>query len=90
VLVRYEDLVGDFAGQADRLAGWLGLRFDTAAVLADYEQRRHHMTTRNADESVGRWRRDLSAENARKIWDVLGDELEPLGYVNDAAHRSDA
>jgi hypothetical protein len=90
VLVRYEDLVGDFVGQTDRLAGWLGLRFDTAAVLGDYEQRRHHMTTRSVDESVGRWRRDLSAEQARKIWDVLGDELEPLGYVNETALSSDA
>jgi hypothetical protein len=90
VLVRYEDLVGDFVGQADRLSHWLGLYFDPAAVLADYEQRRHHMTTRSVDESVGRWRRDLSAAQARKIWDVLGGELEPLGYVYDTALSSDA
>jgi hypothetical protein len=90
VLVRYEDLVGDFVGQADRLASWLGLHFDTADVLGDYERRRHHMTTRSVDESVGRWRRELSADKAHKIWDVLGGELEPLGYVNETAQSSDA
>jgi hypothetical protein len=89
MLVRYEDLVGDFVGQADRLARWLGLRFDPAAVLADYGQRGHHMTTRNVEESVGRWRRDLSAEQSNQLWDALGSELEPLGYMKEMSHGSD-
>jgi len=86
VLVRYEDLVGDFLGQADRLAGWLGLRLDSAAVLADYETRGHHRTTQSVEESVGRWRRELSADQFLKIWDALGGELELLGYADEGPH----
>ena len=86
VLIRYEDLVGDFVGQADRLGRWLGLRVDPAAVLADYEQRKHHRTTQSVEESVGRWRRDLSADQSRNIWDALGSELELLGYADESPH----
>jgi hypothetical protein len=84
VLIRYEDLVGDFVGQADRLAQWVGLRVDPAAVLADYEQRNHHRTTQSVEESVGRWRRELSADQSRNIWDALGGELELLGYPDES------
>jgi hypothetical protein len=86
ILIRYEDLVGDFAAQADRLARWLGLRLDPATVLADYEQRNHHRTTPSVEESVGRWRRELSADQSRNIWDVLGGELELLGYADETPH----
>jgi hypothetical protein len=83
VLIRYEDLVGDFVGQADRLARRLGLGLDSVAVLADYATRGHHRTTQSVEQSVGRWRRELSTVQSRKIWDVLGGELELLGYTDD-------
>jgi hypothetical protein len=83
IMLRYEDLVDDLGRQADRLAAWLGLHLDAGSVLAGQEQRRHHMTSASVAESVGRWRRELPADRARRIWDVLGPELEPLGYTGD-------
>jgi len=83
IILRYEDLVADLGRQADRLAAWLGLRLDAGSVLAGQEQRRHHMTSASVAESVGRWRRELPADQARRIWDVLGPELEALGYMAD-------
>jgi hypothetical protein len=41
------------------------------------------MTSATVAESVGRWRQELPADQARRIWDVLGPELEPLGYTAD-------
>jgi hypothetical protein len=83
VLLRYEDLVEDLGGWADRLGAWLGLRLDAGSVLAGQAERRHHMTSATVAESVGRWRQELPADQARRIWDVLGPELEPLGYTAD-------
>jgi hypothetical protein len=83
VVLRYEDLVDDLGRQADQLATWLGLHLDAGSVLATQEQRRHHMTSASVAESVGRWRRELQPGHARKIWEVLGPELEPFGYTAD-------
>jgi hypothetical protein len=41
------------------------------------------MTSASVAESVGRWRRELQPGHARKIWEVLGPELEPFGYTAD-------
>jgi hypothetical protein len=83
MILRYEDLVHDLDRWAYHLGAWLGLQLDAGSVLAGQAERRHHMTSASVDESVGRWRRELPAGQARRIWDVLGPELEPLGYVAD-------
>jgi hypothetical protein len=83
VLVRYEDLVEDLPRIASNLGSWLGVRLDAERVVAARESYRHHMTSDTAAESVGRWRRELRADWADRLWEVLGPELEPLGYTAD-------
>ena len=80
ILVRYEDLVGDLPGTARRLEALLGVRLDPDRVHAARAGYGHHVTTASAAESVGRWRRELSPDQATRLWDLLGPELEALGY----------
>jgi hypothetical protein len=80
LVLRYEDLATDLSGAADRLGTWLGLDLDADAVLAGVDAHRHHMTTESVEESIGRWRRDLSASDAGVVADRLGPLMEPYGY----------
>lgn len=82
LLIRYEDLVADVHGLATELGSWLGLDLDAQRVIAARDGHRHHLTTNTAAESVGRWRRDLATQQASRIWELLGSELEPLGYTS--------
>lgn len=80
LVVRYEDLVADLPGAAERLGGWLGARLDAPAVEASRDKFREHMTTPTVDASVGRWRTDVPAEQASVFREVLGEQLPALGY----------
>lgn len=80
LLVRYEDLVGDLAGEAARLEGWLGVHLDPAAVESGRDAFRHHMTTDSPESSVQRWRQDLSAPEIAAVDAVLGEHLARLRY----------
>jgi hypothetical protein len=77
---RYEDLVEDLPGQAERLEQWLGVSVDAKAVLADDSLRTRHASTPSASESIGRWREDLSSAEATRIAEELEPELDALGY----------
>jgi Sulfotransferase family len=77
---RYEDLIEDLPGQAERLERWLGVTIDVASVLADDSLRARHASTRSAPESIGRWREELSSADASHLSKELEPELEALGY----------
>jgi Sulfotransferase family len=68
--VRYEDLTADPRGTAERLASHLGL---DAHELGNALSRAH-------DRSVGRWRRDLTAEQLAEVEREAGALLRELGY----------
>ena len=76
VVVRYEDLVADLDGVAERLGAWLGVDLAASSVEVD----RQHMTSPSPAESVGRWQRDLAAGEAEAIAASLGPALAPFGY----------
>lgn len=82
-VIRYEDLAAHLTSEADRLSNWLDLCFDPRQVLAATDDRRQHMTSAGAAESVGRWRRELEPKLAVRLWDQLGSMLEPFGYSAD-------
>lgn len=77
ILVRYEDLVADGSGASRRVAGFLGVELDPAALEA-FD--RDHATSESATRSVGRWRHDLSREARETIEEELGDLLARFGY----------
>lgn len=80
MVIRYEDLVADLSAFAVTLSSWLGLQLDARVLEDSPEQNRHHMTSPSAAASVGRWRHELSARQAERIWEVLGVQLEAWGY----------
>lgn len=79
-LVRYESLVGDLEVEAERLGEWLGVRLDAAAVQRRRGEFADHITAGGAEQSVGRWRREMSPELAARFWRAMGAELSELGY----------
>jgi Sulfotransferase family len=78
-VVRYEDLVRDLPGVAGRLEHRLGVELDPTAVLADRELRTLHVTAGSPEESIGRWRRELSPGIAHGLEMALGSELRAVG-----------
>lgn len=81
VTLRYEDFAVDLAGAAIQLGEWLGLSLDPEVAQPSRVDLSHHLTTDSVEESIGRWRRDLLAEEADMIWETLGPRLEPHGYL---------
>jgi hypothetical protein len=71
VELRYEALVGDPHGEADRIADALG--------AASEPLRRAFSEVHGA--SVGRWRRDLTAEQVAEVEAEAGELLSDLGYA---------
>lgn len=80
MFVRYEDLVTDFPAYADKLSNWLGVHLDAKQALAVTDGDQRHRTTASAANSIGRWRRELAPALADRLWSILGDSLESLGY----------
>ena len=78
-IVRYEDLVLDLPGTAQRLGNWLGVELDAKSVLRDKSYRSKHMTAESAEQSIGRWRTELELEVAERFSSELGPELRALG-----------
>ena len=79
-LVRYESLVSDLAGEAERLGEWLGVRLDAEAVLRRRGDFTEHITAGKVEQSVGRWRGEMSADVAARFWAAMGEELAEFGY----------
>jgi len=88
LLVRYEDLVDDTAGELGVVLDWLGIEID--------EQRIRAIVAKFAFESIdpskrgpgkiyraatpGLWRESFDDEEQQLLWEVMGETLEELGY----------
>ncbi len=79
-VVRYEDLVTDLPGQAEKIGDWLGVRLDAEAVARRRGEYSGHITAGSVEESVGRWRREMSPEVAGLFNEAMGAELRALGF----------
>ena len=79
-VVRYEELIRDLPGVAARIGGWLSVDLDAAAVADDELMRLWHATTPSAEESIGRWRREMSPEMAAAFTRGMRAELAALGF----------
>lgn len=80
ILVKYERLALDLAGEAKRLSQWLGLELDAKAVEDQASGFAHHMTSDNPQASVERWRREMSAELNDFFVRELREEMKYFGY----------
>jgi hypothetical protein len=92
--LRYEDLVEDDQGTARRVFDWLALDYapEVEAFLLGHRDIDVHTIgsaePRQADfrvESIGRWRRELSASDIELAADVAGAFMTKHGYAIDVA-----
>jgi hypothetical protein len=87
ILVRYEDLIADLAGQTRRLEDLLGVALDASRVEADRPTMVHHTTAGSSSESVGRWLQEMTPEDRSAVEEGLGGLLEDYGYTRSPARR---
>ena len=80
VVVRYEDIVRDLPAIAASLGDWLGLELDPSVAERSSEENPEHLTSGSVADSVGRWHRDLKADDAEYVWTALGSKLVAHGY----------
>lgn len=84
LVVRYEELVRALAMHAERMLAFLGMHADDGVerFLASQAKDlfRRHGTSESPIASIGRWRRDFTPAQRQVAAEVLGAELERLGY----------
>lgn len=80
ISIRYEDMVMDLAGLAERLGSELQVSLDHVRVEAARSDNRKHMTSDGGAGSVGRWQDDLKPSEVAMIERELGPEMARLGY----------
>lgn len=82
--LRYEDLVADLSGKTMEMLSSLGLGVteEVVAYQRDTAQKlfASHGTSQSPAASIGRWRKDFSAEQQAMAKERLGKQLEQLGY----------
>jgi hypothetical protein len=79
LLIRYERLVVDPPAESKRLGGWLDIELKADAI-EESGWLDTHVTTRSPAESIGRWRREMSADVAELFAREMTPELEAHGY----------
>jgi hypothetical protein len=81
LLVRYEDLIERETASLQRVAAFAGIR-DFAPADAEAEQAlfREHGTSKSPDASIGRWKRDLSADDVAACLEEFTPYLQMFGY----------
>jgi len=90
--IRYEDLVQDPEAEIKKVCQFIGEAYEPGMLdpESDKEQRSgQNMNNARAGrpisaKSVGRWRRDLRADERRVFEDIAGQLLITLGYASDA------
>ncbi len=79
-VVRYEEMATDLVGVAAKLSGRLGVQLNAGEVLANQSEFRHHMSSAGPEASMQRWRREMSPEIQKMFTEIIGQELQALGY----------
>lgn len=80
-VVRYEDMATDLPGVAARLSDRLGVQLDAQQVLTNQKEFSHHMSSAGPEASIQRWRREMSPEIQQLFADIIGTEMQALGYA---------
>jgi hypothetical protein len=84
--VRYPDLLADARAELLRVMAFLGLPLapEQDAALDQSQLFAEHGTSASPEGSLGRWRRDLGAEERAVIEGVCGPLMQSLGYPLDS------
>jgi hypothetical protein len=81
LFVRYEDMVEHETESLQRIAAFAGIRdFAPADAEAERALFREHGTSKSPEVSIGRWKRDLSADEVMACVSEFTPYLEMFGY----------
>jgi hypothetical protein len=92
LIVRYEDLVLNPTDELSRICGFLGVAFNTEMMNYHAETYAHHYEPASFDKwkglnksgitksRIGRWKREMFADNVFFFQKIAGKELESHGY----------
>ena len=80
LFVRYEDLAQDPAATCERVLKHLGLEMDGAVKDAARAEVTEATVTAGARSGVGRWKKELSAADAKAIEAVCAEGMKRFGY----------
>jgi len=84
LLVRYEDLIREPGQVFDQVEQFLGIDTGNHELMSepinDEGAHAHHRTTASVAATVGRWKKELSAEREQQVIEALGVAMETLGY----------
>ena len=81
LFVRYEDMIARETESLQRVATFAGIRdFAAADAVAEQALFREHGTSKSPDSSIGRWKRDLSADEVKACMREFTPYLEMFGY----------
>jgi hypothetical protein len=78
-VIRYDDMVNDLPGVAERLGRWLGVELDAAKAASDLQMRFQHVSAASPEASLDRWKRELDPRVAERFARELGPELRAVG-----------
>ena len=88
LLVRYEDLISNLHEELKRIFKYIGIDSKSAVVDLVIEQAsqpdpllQQHRTSHSEQESVGRWKRDLSPELQEAVNAIFQEQLQAFGYA---------
>jgi hypothetical protein len=88
LLVRYEDLIFKPYEELKRIFEYIGVDSESVVVNTVIEQAnrpdpllQQHRTSHSEQESVGRWKRDLSPELQEAINAIFQEHLQAFGYA---------
>ena len=81
--VDYVDLIRQPRVEVARMLEFLGLPMtsEVEQAIATNDTIGGHGTSRTAEESIGRWRRDLPKEDAKLVEEVCGPMMARLGLT---------
>lgn len=95
LVLKYEDLVTDYAGALEIVSAFIGQRIDVAKVadagIGSVARPNTSFAAQNgaaAPQTVGRWRTELSPERLGALEAVVGPMLDRFGYSRGAPAAS--
>ncbi len=80
LVVHYEQLITNLAGEARRIGDALGVRLDPDSLDGARPETTRHITSASVEMSVGRWRSDLSTSEVDFIDRRLAVGMRAFGY----------
>ncbi len=81
IILRFEDVVENLKGTADKLEKFLNVKIDFNSVVNNVSNMSHHMTSSSISDSSSKWKKELSKDVISFFEEEMHEELKLFGYV---------